>query len=141
MRSTKAETARACGWGCEGSKERRMHSAYRSGLDIAIVGMTARLPGAGSVDQFLRSLKAGRQSISFFSDEELAQHGIVQELLQNPGYVKAKGLIEDGECFDAAFFDYTPTEALIMDPQMRLVHEGVWEALESAGYAPDTFSG
>ncbi len=118
-----------------------MDGTYRSGLDIAIIGMAGRFPGASSVEQFLALLKEGRQAISFFSDEELAQHGVEQELLQHPDYVKAKGLIEDGEYFDAEFFDYTPTEALIMDPQMRLVHEGVWEALETAGYAPDRFDG
>lgn len=118
-----------------------MSSTYRSGLDIAIVGMTGRFPGANSIDQYLTLLQEGRQAISFFSDEELAEHGVEQELIQHPDYVKAKGLIEDGECFDAEFFDYTPTEALIMDPQMRLVHEGVWAALESAGYVPDTFDG
>ncbi|MGE5343351.1 MAG: amino acid adenylation domain-containing protein [Candidatus Omnitrophota bacterium] len=45
------------------------------------------------------------------------------------------------DCFDAAFFNYTPVEAEIMDPQIRLFHQYAWSALENAGYNPDSYEG
>ncbi len=51
-------------------------------------------------------------------------------------YVRAKGVIDAVELFDAAFFGMTPREAAITDPQHRLFLECAWEALEHAGYTP-----
>jgi polyketide synthase PksJ len=114
---------------------------FETGLEIAIIGMAGRFPGASNIYQFWENLKNGRDSISFFSDEELLEAGIDPQLLNNPHYVKAYGFLENIEYFDAAFFGYTPEEARIMDPQMRLFHECVWEALEDAGYASESVDG
>ena len=51
--------------------------------------------------------------------------------------MKAKGVLEDIEYFDASFFGYSPREAEIMDPQQRIFLECACEALENAGYDPD----
>ncbi|MCX6581052.1 MAG: amino acid adenylation domain-containing protein [Candidatus Aminicenantes bacterium] len=113
----------------------------KESMDIAVVGMAARFPGAVNIDEFWDNLKEGVESISFFTDEELAAAGVAQELLHDPNYVKASGIIEGKEKFDAAFFDYIPAEARLMDPQMRLFHECAWEAFENAGYIPDIYDG
>ncbi|HEV7517839.1 MAG TPA: condensation domain-containing protein, partial [Thermoanaerobaculia bacterium] len=55
--------------------------------------------------------------------------------------VKARGVLDEVELFDAAFFGYSPLEARVMDPQMRLFLEGSWEALENAGCDPERFPG
>ena len=115
--------------------------SYRAGLDIAIIGMTGRFPGANTIEELFHNLGRGKSGISLFTDEELLAYGIPQELLRDPHYVKAKGIIEDAEYFDATFFEYTPTEAQVMDPQMRVLHECAWEALETAGYAPHHYKG
>src|SRR5690606_5099379 len=60
------------------------------------------------------------------------------EMLKHPQYVKAKAMLEDVESFDELFFDYTPREAELLDPQVRLFHECAWQALENAGYSPDS---
>ena len=110
-------------------------------LDIAIIGMSGRFPGAKNIDEFWKNLRDGVESISFFSEQELASSGINSALLRNPNYVKAKAVLEDVDLFDASFFDISPREAKIMDPQQRLFLECAWEALENAGYAPGTFVG
>jgi len=87
-----------------------------TGLEIAIIGMSGRFPGAKNLDQYWENLKNGVESILFFSDEELKNGGIDPELLKEPGYVKtAGGVMEDQnrEYFDAFFFGYQPSEALL----------------------------
>src|SRR5690349_1023137 len=50
-------------------------------------------------------------------------------------------MLEDIDMFDDSFFGFTPKEAQIMDPQHRLFIETAWNALESAGYNPETYKG
>lgn len=103
--------------------------------EIAIIGISGLFPKAKNKDEFWTNLINGKESISFFSEEELAEEGIDKEILQNENYIRAKGILDDVEYFDADFFGYTPKEATVMDPQVRLLHECVWSALEDGGYA------
>ncbi|MDB3936082.1 condensation domain-containing protein [Granulosicoccus sp.] len=103
-------------------------------LDIAVIGMSGKFPGADTVDAFWDNLCAGRESISFFTDEQLEQSGVSSELTQHGDYVNAAPTLANPGGFDAAFFGYTPKEALVMDPQHRLLLQSAWEALENAGY-------
>lgn len=111
-----------------------------TGLEIAVIGMSGRFPGAKDLHQFWDNLKNGIESMSFFSTQELEEAGIQLELLKSTNYVKAKGILEDIEYFDASFFGYTAREAEMMDPQVRLLHEVAWEALEDAGYDPQQYN-
>ncbi len=113
--------------------------AVLTGKEIAVIGIAARFPGASNIDTFWDNLAKGVESITFFTDEELVEAGVERELLNHPDYVKAGGQLEDKACFDAAFFGYTPLEAELMSPQMRLFHECAWEAMEDAGYNPGTY--
>jgi amino acid adenylation domain-containing protein len=110
-------------------------AAERTGLEVAVIGLAGRFPGARTVDELWRNLCAGTEAITFFSDAELAAAGVGQALLARPDYVKAAGHVEGVELFDADFFGFTPREAEITDPQQRLFLECAWEALEAAGYA------
>jgi acyl transferase domain-containing protein len=110
--------------------------------DIAIIGMTGRFPGAPNVDDFWRNLVGGVESISTFSDEELAASGLdVAALRKDPNYVPARGILENVEWFDAAFFGMNAKQAEVTDPQQRLFLEASWEALENAGYDPARMRG
>jgi len=114
----------------------------RDALDgIAIIGMAGRFPQAPNLQRFWENLCQGTELISFFSDEELEKAGISPELLRHPNYVKARGVLENADLFDAGFFGYSPREAECTDPQIRLFLECAWEALESAGWDPEKFSG
>ncbi|MEM6404538.1 MAG: polyketide synthase, partial [Cyanobacteria bacterium P01_D01_bin.116] len=103
---------------------------------IAVIGLVGRFPGAKSVGEFWENLCEGRESISFFSDEELEDSGVDIALLSNPDYVKASASISDIEMFDASFFGFSPREAETTDPQHRILIECAWKALENAGYEP-----
>ena len=115
-------------------------SQQETGLEIAVIGLSGRFPGAGNIDEFWHNLKSGVESISFFTIDELREEGIDEALLQDPDYVPAYGALEGIDQFDAPFFGYTPAEARSMDPQIRIFHECVWQTLENAGYPPGTGS-
>ncbi len=125
--------------GDERTTSRRRRRTLRG--DIAVVGMAGRFPGADTPDALWQNLAAGRESIRFFTQEELAESGIPEALRTHPHYVPAHGFLGEEECFDAAFFGYTPHEAALIDPQQRLFLEECWHALESAGCDPDRFAG
>jgi non-ribosomal peptide synthase protein (TIGR01720 family) len=108
---------------------------------IAVVGMSGRFPGARDVHEFWRNLRDGVESIAFFTDEELLAAGVEPSALSAPNYVKARGMLDGVEEFDAPFFGISPREAEIIDPQQRLFLECAWESLESAGYDPETYAG
>jgi len=108
---------------------------------VAIVGLAGRFPGAADVDTFWRNLRAGAESIKFFSEAELVDSGVPQARFRDPNYVPASGFLPGTELFDAAFFGFTPREAENTDPQHRLFLECAWEALESAGYDPARYPG
>ncbi|MCP5108055.1 MAG: SDR family oxidoreductase, partial [bacterium] len=114
----------------------------RNGLEIAIIGMSGRFPGANNVDEFWENLKNGVNSIRFFTQEELWEKSSVDpESIKAPNFVPAKGIIENVEAFDALFFGYSPIEAELLDPQIRVFYEICWEALEDAACDPATYPG
>jgi amino acid adenylation domain-containing protein len=117
------------------------NEGIRPGLDIAVIGMAGRFPGARNTDEFWKILKNGEEPITFFSEKELKGYGISPELLKMSNYVKAKPMVDDIEYFDAYFFGFTPREAEKINPQLRLLLECAWFALEEAGYDPDRFDG
>ncbi len=112
-----------------------------SGNDIAIVGMAGRFPGADSVGEFWELLRAGREGITRFSDEELADAGVPAALRADPAYVRAHGVLPDVDLFDTGFFEFTPAEAEVIDPQQRLFLQSCHTALEDAGYDPRRYDG
>jgi acyl transferase domain-containing protein/aryl carrier-like protein len=109
-------------------------NAGYSGVEIAIVGMAGRFPGADSVDALWRNVREGVESVARFSDEELRKRGVSQAQLDDPAYVKTGVPFEGAELFDASFFGYSPREAAQLDPQQRVFLECAWHALEHAGY-------
>jgi amino acid adenylation domain-containing protein len=114
--------------------------ADKTNNDIAIIGMTARFPGADTIAELWKVLVEGRETTSFFSDEEL-DASIPFEVRNAPNYVKARGIVENADSFDAAFFGINPKVAELMDPQHRVFLELAWEALETTGHLPGKYDG
>lgn len=119
----------------------KLEGSQWNGTEIAVIGMAGRFPGSNDINQFWTNLHDGVESISFFSEEELIEAGIDPDVLKDPKYVKANGLLERHDWFDSTFFNYTPEEAKVMHPQLRIFHECVWEALEDAAYNPQSYPG
>ena len=105
-------------------------------MDIAIIGLACRFPGAANADRFWENLVAGIESVTAFSDADLLGVGIDPALVRNPDYVKAAPILEDHAGFDFELFGYSPREAKLMDPAHRLFLEVAWETFEDAGFDP-----
>ncbi len=105
-----------------------------SGIEIAIIGMAGRFPGASDIDAFWQNLRDGVESITPLSDKDVLTRGASVSQLDDPLYVKAVAQLDGIDLFDASFFGYSPREAAEMDPQHRLFLETAWKAMEDAGY-------
>ncbi len=107
---------------------------------VAIVGMAGRFPGADDIETLWQNLCRSVESISFFKPEELGP-GIEEYLRKDPDYIRARGILEGAELFDAPFFGIGPLEASVMDPQQRVFLELAQHALENAGYDASRYRG
>lgn len=97
---------------------------------IAIVGLGCRFPAAENYRQFWQNLAGGVDSITNYPQERARFTGV--QLNGRETYWG--GFLEDVEKFDCAFFNISPAEAAVMDPQQRLFLTTAWEAVEDAGY-------
>ncbi|WP_234383699.1 type I polyketide synthase, partial [Paracidovorax avenae] len=112
-----------------------------SGLEIAIVGMAGRFPGAPDVETFWQRIRDGLDSVKTYSEAELEALGVPEALRRDPDYVKAGVPLDGFDRFDAEFFGFTPREAEQLDPQQRLFLESAWACLEHAGCDPARWEG
>ncbi|MGW5645162.1 type I polyketide synthase [Saccharopolyspora sp. NPDC003752] len=107
----------------------------RNGLEIAIIGMAGRFPGAPSPAHLWERVLAGCPAVSRFNSNDAAAEGLNADLLtERADYAPYGAVLDDVEMFDAEFFGMSPREAEQTDPQQRLLLECAWEALEDAGY-------
>ncbi|MEV0728182.1 beta-ketoacyl synthase N-terminal-like domain-containing protein [Polymorphospora sp. NPDC050346] len=108
--------------------------ADSTGLDVAVVGMAIRAPGAGNIAKFWDNVRQGVATISRFTPAELAGAGVPAHVYERPDYVPAAGVLAGADVFDAAYFGYSPRDARLLDPQQRVFLECAGAALEDAGY-------
>ncbi|HYC88474.1 MAG TPA: SDR family NAD(P)-dependent oxidoreductase [Thermoanaerobaculia bacterium] len=111
--------------------------------DIAIIGLAGRYPQAEDLDQFWRNLQAGRDCITEIPEERW-DHG--RWFDPDPGkggksYSKWGGFLSDVDKFDPLFFNISPKEAALIDPQERLFLETAWQTIEDAGYTKAQLAG
>jgi polyketide synthase PksN len=100
--------------------------------DVAIVGMAGRYPKAKNPGELWDNLVQGRDCIEEMPAdryERRVQHGSFERY--------RGGFIADIDKFDSLFFNISPREAEMLDPQERLFLEAAWEAIEDAGYYPE----
>src|SRR5215471_8493037 len=97
-------------------------------LDVAVIGMSGRFPGARNLDEYWRNLCDGVESIRTLTDEELKSFRVDAAALHCPNFVKVGAILDDIDMFAANFFGYSPREAELIDPQQRIFLECSWEA-------------
>ncbi len=122
------------------TKAHKRNETQIGNKDVAVIGMAGRFPGANTIDELWDILKNGKETVSFFTEEELSPY-IPDEIKNDPDYVRARGVIDGAGEFDAAFFGINTKQAELMDPQQRIFLQTAWEVLESSGYVPAKFNG
>jgi polyketide synthase PksN len=107
--------------------------------DVAIVGVSLRVPGAATLQELWRTLLR--------DDFRLAPYPERRWNALPPRWTAGRrredylgGFLEDVDAFDARLFETSPREAMLMDPQHRLALMAVWEAIEDAGYEKAGFT-
>lgn len=110
---------------------------------VAIIGMSCRFPGSPDIAGYWDLLRQGRDGVRDVPRDRWDADAYYDPDPQAPGKTSARrgGFLDRVDQFDPALFGISPREATAIDPQQRLVLEVAWEALETAGYAPDRLSG
>ena len=100
--------------------------------DIAVIGLAGRYPQARNLGEFWRNLVEGRDSVTEVPVDrwDLPE----QRELGTPQHMRWGGFLDDVDKFDPLFFNMSPREAEVTDPQERLFLECVYETLQDAGY-------
>ncbi len=113
---------------------RRTSSAER--MDIAVIGMAGRFPGANSVEEFRKSVLGDTDCITEIPSSRwnIDDWYDPDESAINKTYSKWGGFINDVAAFDPLFFGISPAEALWIDPQLRILLEIIHASFEDAGY-------
>jgi len=124
------------------SKSRFVRARERAELDVAIVGLGGRYPQADDLQQFWDNLKNGRDCITEVPRERWDNARFFHAERNQAGktYSKWGGFMDGVDRFDPLFFNISPREAQLIDPQERLFLETVWETIEDAGYSKDSIA-
>ncbi|WP_275405181.1 type I polyketide synthase [Streptomyces sp. S4.7] len=103
---------------------------------VAIVGVSAVLPGSADLDEFWRHLVDGTELVTDTPADRWRSWAGPERA---PGVRGA--LIKDFDTFDCRFFGISPGEAELMDPHQRIFLQTVWKAFEDAGRRPTELAG
>ncbi|QIZ51777.1 SDR family NAD(P)-dependent oxidoreductase [Dickeya zeae] len=122
----------------------KRHTSGEAGAssDIAVVGLSGRYPGARNVDEFWANLTSGVDSVSEIplSRWDYHPHFSPERGPKNKVYSKWGGFIDDVDKFDSQYFNISPREAELLDPQERLFLQTAWECISDASYSRQALS-
>jgi 3-oxoacyl-(acyl-carrier-protein) synthase/acyl carrier protein len=110
--------------------------------DIAIIGLNGRFPGADNHYDFWAGLQRGESFVrevppERWDHQEYYAPGLPKAFVPHKTRCKYGAFLRGHDWFDAAFFQLSAAEVVMMDPQERLALEVAWGCLEDAGYTPE----
>jgi acyl transferase domain-containing protein/NAD(P)-dependent dehydrogenase (short-subunit alcohol dehydrogenase family)/acyl carrier protein len=140
-------------------EEYELHSEESSGSDaaegymsgrgktqsepVAVIGIAGVFPGSKDIETFWDNLENQRNLVTEIPPErwDWREFYSTDRQEKNKSVSKWAGFIDDVDKFDARFFNISPREAELMDPQHRIFLEVVWKALEDSGHKPSQLWG
>ncbi len=93
--------------------------------EIAIIGLSGAFSGVDDIEALWDLVVNQREGYDFENDSPESD---------DRGFIPVIGRVKGVEEFDPAFWDISPREAALLNPQIRKFAESCWKALESAGY-------
>ncbi|MFY2558579.1 amino acid adenylation domain-containing protein [Corallococcus terminator] len=137
--STAAPSEKGWGWLETSSSQ----EAADGPMDVAIIGVSGRFPGAQDVFGFWKTLTSGRDTVTEIPAERWDWRAWFGEPSReaNKTHIKWGSFLDGIDQFDPAFFGISEREATIMDPSQRLFLETTWRLLEDAGYRASELAG
>ncbi|RYX89654.1 polyketide synthase, partial [bacterium] len=111
--------------------------------DIAIISMACRLPEADNIDQLWQNLLLGKSSIKQIPDDRWRLNQFYSEKKNRIGKSSSKRgtFLDDVKKFDPKFFGLNPQDAIVMDPQQRILIELAYELIYSTKYSEKDLAG
>ncbi|CAA7262768.1 unnamed protein product [Cyclocybe aegerita] len=106
---------------------------------IAVIGMAINMPGARTPAELWELLLNGTSTVQEIPKDRFDFAEYTEGRL--PGRVmkaSTANFIAGADEFDHGFFNISPREARSMDPQQRVLLHAAYEALEDAGYVPNS---
>lgn len=124
--------------------EKRIESIKKdqSRCDCAVVGISGVFPGCENIEELWENLVKKKDLTTEVPSERWdwrIYHS--DQIEENKSISKWGGFINNVDKFDNKFFNISPREAELMDPQQRIFIETVWSAIEDAGYKVSNLSG
>src|SRR5205823_5755711 len=109
-------------------------SPATSPMDIAIIGLAGTYPMSKNIQQLWDNLAKGLDCIIEVPDSRWDYKKYPHTNNGATSYFKYGGFIPDIDKFDPLFFNISPNDAALMDPQERLFMQTTWSTIEDAGY-------
>ncbi|MCG8618361.1 MAG: SDR family NAD(P)-dependent oxidoreductase, partial [Desulfobacterales bacterium] len=108
---------------------------------VAIVGISGRFPMAEDIGTFWENLANGKDCITEIPEDRWDWKALHAGGEDTPTPMKWGGFIDGVDEFDPSFFEISPREAELMEPQQRLMMRYVWKAIEDAGIPAESLAG
>ncbi|KAL2173553.1 polyketide synthase [Thermothelomyces heterothallicus CBS 202.75] len=115
-------------------------ASQRDRAKIAIIGYSGRFPEADSNEEFWNLLLAGLDVVKEIPKDRFDPHLYCDPTgkKRNTSGVTMGCFVKRPDLFDARFFGMSPREAEQADPAQRLALMTAYEAMEMAGFVPDS---
>lgn len=104
--------------------------------EVAIIGLSGRFPMAENVTEFWENLVSGKDCITQVPKDRWDTKKFEEITLKHWKKTMPKwgGFLKNYNSFDPVFFNISPAQAALMDPQERMFLEVAWECFEDGGY-------
>lgn len=109
---------------------------------VAIIGMACNLPQSDNLESFWNNLKGKKDLVTEVPKDRWEIEKYYDQNKSTPGksYSKWAGFIDNIDLFDAKFFNVNDDDALVMDPQQRIILELSQKLLDNAGFKKNELS-
>ncbi|KAI9830055.1 MAG: hypothetical protein M1819_005885 [Sarea resinae] len=118
--------------GVYGPKNSLKDQQHLSDNDIAVVGMSCKVPGADDLEEFWKLLCEGKSQHVEVPDDRFGFETTWRDA--DPKRKWYGNFIRDHDAFDHKFFKKSPRELASMDPQQRLMLQTAYQAVQQSGY-------